>query len=144
MKSVGIRGVVLLVLVFAFAVPVFASQRTGASGYAWLTGFDIGDDGEEIVVAQWSGTFAGELRHAFDGGRAVRAEFTGSVAGLEGSIDMIILKVWGDPAIPGYHGRWVILKGYGELENLRGEGTFQFEDGVPAGPYTGEIHFDPE
>jgi hypothetical protein len=143
MKELGIRGVVLLALVFVFAVPVFASQPTEASGNGWLTGTAI-EDGEEIVIAQWDGTFVGELRHPRYGGRAVRAEFHGEVAGREGDLDMIILKVWGDPTILGYHGRWVIEKGYGELENLRGQGTFKFEDGVPAGPYMGEIHFDPE
>jgi hypothetical protein len=57
---------------------------------------------------------------------------------------MIILKAWGDPAVKGYHGRWVILGGDGELQNLRGQGTFWFEnyDPLPSGPYEGEIHFD--
>ena len=144
MRSLGIRGVVLLVVAFAFAVPVLASTPTEASGHGWLTAVIEGPDGELIAVGQWDGTFVGELRHTISGGRAVKAEFVGSVDGREGTLDMIILKVWGDPAIPGYHGRWVILKGYGELENLRGEGIFHFEGGVPAGPYTGEIHFDPE
>jgi hypothetical protein len=145
MRSLGIRGVVLLVVVLAFAVPVFASAPTDASGYGWLTGVTE-EDGELIAEGQWEGTFDGVLRHPIAGGRAVWAEFDGTVAGRDGTLDMLILKVWGDPATPGYHGKWVILKGYGGLQNLRGQGTFTFEtyDPAPAGPYEGEIHFDPD
>lgn len=146
MKSIGFRAVVLLVVVFLFAVPAFASPPTEASGYGRLTALIEGSDGERIAIGQWEGTFDGELRHTISGGRAVRAEFEGRVAGREGTLDMLILKVWGDPAIAGYHGVWVILDGDGELQNLRGQGTFVFEnyDPLPAGPYTGEIHFDPD
>jgi hypothetical protein len=146
MKNLGIRGVVLLVLVLGVAVPVFASPPTGASGYGWLTGLEVGPDGGLIAVAQWDGTFVGELKHPLGGGRAVRAEFVGSVGGREGTLDMLILKVWGDPTTPGYHGKWVILGGDGELQSLRGQGAFTFDsyNPAPAGPYEGQIHFDPQ
>ena len=145
MKSLGIRGVVLLVLVFAFVVPAFASTPTEASGDGWLVAV-IEEDGELIAVGQWDGTFVGELRHAIGGGRAVKADFVGSVDGREGTLEMLILKAWGDPTIPGFHGKWVILSGEGELENLRGQGTFFFDsyNPLPAGPYEGQIHFDPD
>lgn len=143
MKNLGVRGMVLLVSVLALAVPAFASPPTEASGYGWLTGVATGPGGELIVIAQWDGTFQGELRHAISDRRAVRGESVGSVAGREGSLDILIPRAWGDPAIPGYHGKWVILGGEGELQNLRGQGTFFF-DSPGAGPYEGQIHFDPD
>jgi hypothetical protein len=144
MKKLSIGGVVLLMV--ALAMPVFASTPTEASGNGWLTDLIEGADGELIAVGQWEGTFKGEIKHAISGGRAVKAEFVGSVAGLEGTLEMLILKVWGDSAIAGYHGKWVILSGTGELENLRGQGTFFFDNynPLPSGPYEGQIHFDPD
>jgi hypothetical protein len=144
MKKLGIRGTLLLLVAFAFAVPAFASTSTEASGYAEVTAWSQDPSGNLVASVNWTGTFEGTLTHTFSEGRADAATFKGCVAGRCGTLDMLIVRTWGDPAIPGYHGRWVIRSGSEGLETLRGQGTFVLESFAPvAGPYGGQIHFDP-
>lgn len=144
MKSLGIRSVVLLVVVLAFAVPAFASPPTEAEGPMWVTGTYQDPDGEWIIVGQMDGTFVGEIEHPMNpDGRATVMDFVGSVDGREGTLQMRITWLRGDPDIRGNQGVWVILSGEGELENLHGQGTFYMVD-FPFGQYQGQIHFDPD
>lgn len=145
MKKLGVRGVVLLVVAFAFAVPAFASPPTGASGYAEVTNWSMDPDGNLVAEVSWTGTFEGMLTHTLSNGRADDAVFEGCVADRCGTLEVRILTTWGDPSIPGFHGKWVILSGSDGLETLRGQGTFFLDNYDPvAGPYEGQIHFDPD
>jgi hypothetical protein len=145
MRSLGIRGVMLLVVALAFATPALARQSTEASGNVEITALGVDPGGNLVAEVNFSGTFEGTLTHTFANGRAGDAVFEGCVDGQCGTLTMRILLMWGDESIPGFHGRWVILTGADGLETLRGEGTFVLKDGVPpSGPYGGWIHFDPE
>ena len=145
MKKLGIRGMLLLLVAFAFAVPAFASTPTEASGYAEVTAWGQDPNGNPVAQVKWTGTFEGTLTHTLSQGRADTATFEGCVADRCGTLDMLIVRTWGDPAIPGNHGKWVIRDGSEGLETLHGEGTFTLESFVPvAGPYEGQIHFDPK
>jgi hypothetical protein len=145
MRSFAVRGVALLVVVLAFAVPAFASPPTEASGNAVVTMWDVDPGGNLVAEVSWTGTFEGTLTHTMTNGRADNAVFEGCVDARCGTLNMRILVTWGDPAIPGYHGKWVVLNGFGELEALRGQGTFFLNSYDPVGgPYEGQIHFDPD
>ena len=144
MKSLAIRGVVLLVIALAFAVPAFASQPTEAEGRTVVTEWDF-SSGRPVATVEWTGTFEGVMTHTLSEGRADMAVFVGWVDGRFGTLDMLILRTWGDAGIPGLRGDWVILSGTGGLETLRGQGSFVLDSFDPVGgPYQGQIHFDPE
>jgi hypothetical protein len=143
----GIRGVVLLVVVFVFAVPVFASPSTQASGYAEVIMWSEDSEGNLVAEVAWIGTFEGTVTHTFSDGRADRVEFDGCIAEANrcGILNMLIVRTKGDQSVPGFEGNWVILSGSGGLESLRGEGTFSLSSFDPlGGPYEGNIHFDPD
>lgn len=146
MKSLGIRGVVLLVLVFAFSVPVFASQPTEASGYSDPPSWIPTEDGL-MAVATFHGTFEGVLSHIVADGRASEASFQGSVDGRYGELEMVLVTQKGlEPRTPGLEGKWTILGGSDDLETVRGQGTFVIAPS-PTGLiliYEGQIHFDPD
>ncbi len=64
--------------------------------------------------------------------------FTGEVEGRTGTVAFrVVGTVVGDSV----QGQFTILRGTAELENLRGQGTFEVT-GV-SGTYSGQIHFDP-
>lgn len=147
MKRIGFRAVVLLVVVFVFAVPVFASPPTQASGAAEVTMWSEDSEGNLVAEVVWTGTFEGTLTHTFSEGRADTAEFNGCIAETNrcGILNMLIVRTKGDQSVPGFEGNWVILSGSGGLESLRGEGTFTLTSFDPlGGPYEGSIHFDPD
>lgn len=143
MKSLMIRGVVLLVLVLAFAVPAFASRPTEITGYATVINWDFSGD-MPIATVEYTGRLQGTLTHIFSEGRADKAVFEGCVDEVYcGTLDMLILRTWGDPTMPGLRGHWVILGGTEGLETLHGQGTFVLDSFEPVGgPYEGQIHFE--
>lgn len=65
--------------------------------------------------------------------------FTGSVDGKTGTLEM---KITGKSAnFTKWHGKWTILSGSDELENLRGHGTWR---GAPGDlTYKGHVYFEP-
>lgn len=145
MKGLGVRGLVLLVAVFAFAVPVFASTPMDASGYSDAAEWIPTDDGL-MAVADFHGTFEGVLSHIVSDGRASRASFQGSVDGHYGELEMFLVTQKGlDPWAPGLEGKWTILYGSDDLEAVRGQGTFVIVPGATGLMliYEGQIHFDP-
>jgi hypothetical protein len=145
MKSLGIRGVVLLVLVLAFAVPAFASQPMPASGFSDNAVWIPTDDGL-MAVADFHGTFEGVLSHIVSDGRASEASFQGCVDGRCGELEMILVTQKGlDPLARGHEGKWVVLQGTGDLDTLRGQGTFVIQGSFPNLTlyYEGNYHFDP-
>jgi hypothetical protein len=136
---------VLLVMALAFVVPASASTPTWASGDVEITDWTYDDSGNDVAIVKWSGTFEGTLTHTFSEGRADTAEFEGFVEGRYGTLTMLILPTKFDQSVPGFEGRWMILGGTEGLQTLRGQGTFVLNSFDPvAGPYGGQIHFDPE
>ncbi len=70
-----------------------------------------------------------------------------TVEGKEGSF--VMHTVGGKPLGEDWFGQWVIISGTGELEDLRGQGTWGgpgFDPSTPTVPgyiwYEGQIHFD--
>ena len=144
MKSLAIRGVVLLVLASAFAVPAFASPSTSMSETTMIANLVTGEQ-------EWIGDFAGTLVHPVSEGRAGRAYFSGCVADGEGErcgdLVMLLVVQWAQyPWAPGLEGKWVILEGSGDLETLRGQGNFVIDWSPPLMTLTmnGQYHFDPD
>ena len=104
---------------------------------------------------RWEGTFVGtstdvykvtiDSTGAWDmGGMAL---FDGVVDGREGSLVIWFLGRRPD-AEADWLGKWVILRGIGELTNIRGEGTWRGQGAPEIGvegsvDYSGKIHFDP-
>jgi len=103
-------------------IPTVVAERTAGCN----TFLDTTEEGI------WDGTFVGE---SFEVGNVVihcngRLGFMAivtfdevTVDGKVGSLQMSVNGVNQDPAI-GWVGHWVVLSGSGELENLRGNGTF--------------------
>jgi hypothetical protein len=140
MKSLGIRGVVLLVVVFAFAVPAFASPPSAMSETTMVANLETGE-------GTFTGDFVGTLEHIYTEGRADRAYFNGCVGDRCGEFEMLLVLQWAlYPWAPGLEGKWVILDGSGDLETLRGQGTFVVDVSYPILTMTldGQYHFDPD
>jgi hypothetical protein len=98
--------------------------------------------GEGIVTGDWEGT----LEHFYTDGRADRALFVGCVGDRCGGFEMLLVLQWAmDPWAPGHEGNWAILEGTGDLENIRGQGTFVVDLEFPILTMTldGQYHFDP-
>jgi hypothetical protein len=139
MKSLGIRGLVLLVVVLAFAVPAFASPPNPVSATVVA----------DLITMEGTvtGTFEGTLEHIYTEGRADRAHFSGCVDDRCGELEMLLVLQWIlEPWAPGLEGKWVILDGSGDLESLRGQGTFVVDLDFPILTMTldGQYHFDPD
>ena len=115
----------------------------------WDWGF-IGDE-----VATWTGTFEGESYDVFlvwFGPSGIEGDwyvigkiyFEGTVNGKSGSL--VMLFIGERPAGEEWYGHWMILRGKGDLANLRGHGTW-WGPGAPGpgeeGPleYSGTIYF---
>jgi len=115
----------------------------------WDWGF-LGDE-----VATWTGTFEGESYDVFlvwFGPSGIEGDwyvigkiyFEGTVDGKSGSL--VMLFIGERPAGEEWYGHWMILRGKGDLANLRGHGTW-WGPGAPGpgeeGPleYSGTIYF---
>lgn len=115
----------------------------------WDWGF-LGDE-----VATWTGTFEGNSYDVFlvwFGPSGIEGDwyvigkiyFEGTVDGKSGSL--VMLFVGERPAGEEWYGHWMILRGKGDLANLRGYGTW-WGPGAPGpgmeGPleYSGKIYF---
>jgi hypothetical protein len=124
-------------------IPTIISER-------WANGNQFCDGVEDSI---WTGTFSGTsydtftvIKHDADPGPPSFVNVIG-VINFEGNVgdkngELVIKfvgKKTGEPLE--WYGTWVILSGSGELENLRGQGTWW-------GPsmdldYAGKIHFKP-
>ena len=104
---------------------------------------------------EWKGTFDGKSKDVYSGvilstgawNAGGVALFDGAVGNRKGTLVIWFLGKRPD-AEADWSGKWVILRGTGELANLRGEGTW-WGKGAPAVgergyvDYSGKIHFDP-
>ena len=90
----------------------------------------------------------------FDGGEIVGWDFRWYTAIatfeyfiVDGKSGGLVMRLHGKSGEPGteWSGKWVILKGTGELEGIHGQGTWSGL-GWPVGniPYEGWIHFEPD
>jgi len=155
MLSAGLL-VCLVALLSTLSTAVHATPPTPASGdwtytpriidERWADG-NLFRYGEEDSV--WHGTFEGESDDVFtvvihpSGFRNVKGliYFDGAVNGEEGTL-VIRFVGEGTPPPVTWSGQWVILRGTGELENLRGQGIWW---GPPRDvDYLGQIHFEPD
>jgi hypothetical protein len=162
-KKISVLVLCCITLLSALLIPVIhATKATPASG-TWVytpspistrwAGSNFIVDGQEDSI--WTGTFDGT---SYDKFTVVKHDaypdpnfprfvnvigvinFEGKVGDNEGTLVIkFVGKLTGDPLL--WHGTWVILSGTGDLENLRGRGTWY-------GPsrnlvYDGYIHFEP-
>jgi hypothetical protein len=162
----------MVTLLFTLSTPVHATTPIPVSGTLDYT-FTITDiwvaDGNTFIEATekevWTGNFSGTAQSVF---RVVifssgfwnvwlRSNFTGEVDGKSGTmvIQLVGKRTWWDEERFWWYGQWVILSGTGELENLRGRGTWWgpgyegVDEEIPEIPgerpdiyYEGEIHFN--
>src|SRR3989442_7603908 len=96
-----------------------------------LTGTLVGTTSEDVTIivnlSTGQGTLSGLLF------------FTGTANGVSGTA---VLKLVGIVNVPTIQGSFAIISGDGGLANLRGQGTFVFDNAFIGGAYTGQIHFD--
>lgn len=140
MTGLGIRGVVLLVVVLAFAVPAFASPPSEITEATMVADLEKGE-------GTFTGDFEGTFEHIYSDGRADRAYFKGCVEDRCGEFEMLLVVQWAlYPWAPGLEGKWAILNGSEGLENLRGQGTFVIDVNYPilTLELDGQYHFDPD
>ena len=128
------KSLSLVLLVFllaaALAVPVYATQPAPVAGSFVILVPRTG--GCEIlgVHGYFEGTLAECVRGA--GGSSV-GYFEGTAGGYEGTLVFNLVSFGRNDM-----GQWTILRGTGELANLRGQGM-SYTDGT----YDGQVHFDP-
>jgi hypothetical protein len=118
-------------------VPVMLPPTKVAGSNAFIASTDVGT---------WTGTLEGEsvesyvlVAHKKHGTYQGLMEFTGEV---EGKFGTLIIKTNGSGPMPvpeDWTGRWVILSGTGDLENLHGQGTWAGD--LPNLLYEGKVHF---
>jgi hypothetical protein len=125
-------GLTLLVFLLSAAliVPVNATKPAPVSG-----SFEIivpRTDGCEIlqVYGYFEGTLAECLRASH--GASV-GYFSGTAGGYAGTLEFNLVPFGRNDL-----GQWTILKGTGDLANLRGKGLSYID-----GTYDGQVHFDP-
>jgi len=145
----------IVTLLSTLSTAVHATPPTTASG-EWTytpTPIDIRyADGNTFIhgeeVSTWTGTFLGAsydvftvIRHEKIWNVEGLIDFTGTVNGKSGTLVILFVGKLTPP--PGeWSGEWVILSGTGDLENLRGQGTWW---GPPKDvDYSGKMHFDPD
>lgn len=161
---------VIVVFLFSFATPIQAGPPETASGLFTYYGLSAEERwaGCNLFLtiteyAVWEGTFTGV---SLDEGKAVGyCHGSWSVDDWSWSVNEIMtfeevvvdgksgglkLSIVGSrPAgVAEWYGHWVILKGSGELKNLRGQGSWWgpgAPDPVSPGTiyYDGNYHFDP-
>lgn len=151
-------------LMVATAVPAQAAPPMDAAGlWQYLpTVVGVRDAGCNQFVSStehgiWTGTFVGESTEVgqvsfhCNGHVNFKAIVTFeevTVDGRTGSLEMTVNGILPDPTDPDWQGHWTIQNGTGELEQLRGHGTFDGPGYNPAQPdrygdiyYEGKIHF---
>ena len=65
--------------------------------------------------------------------------FSGTANGVPGTA---VLHLVGVVNVPTIQGSFAIIRGDGGLANLRGQGTFVFDNAFIGGTYSGQVHFD--
>ena len=165
MRKVSITALFLIVFLFALTTAVQAGPPSNASG-VWLytpygTGMRLAGCNTHATTFEESiwqdGTFVGTSTE--DGRVTIHCAGNWSfkatvlfdhveVNGREGTLEMTVNGSRPD-AMADWFGHWTITDGGGDLENLRGQGTF-WGPGAPAQgvqgeiTYEGQIHFEPE
>ena len=159
MRKVSIALMILIILVFLFAITlsVQAGPPGSASGLWLYTPYIVSvreaDCNTHLTTFEESiwqdGTFVGTSTEdarviihcagnwSFQG--TVDFDYV-EVDGRSGTLEMSVNGSRPD-ATADWFGHWVITDGGGELENLRGQGTF-WGPGAPAPGVQGEIHYD--
>jgi hypothetical protein len=123
-----------------------------------ITGTKVADGNLFIYATEdeiWVGDLAGTSQAAFrveiftEGFWNVwlRSTFTGTVQDKSGTmvIQLVGKRTMWDSERFWWSGQWVIISGTGELENLRGQGTWWGPGFGAVGPdifYSGQIHFN--
>ncbi len=96
-----------------------------------LTGTLAGTTSEDVTIilnlSTGQGTLSGLLF------------FTGTANGVPGTA---VLKLVGVVNVPTIQGSFAIISGDDGLANLRGQGTFVFDNAFIGGTYSGQVHFD--
>ncbi len=96
-----------------------------------LTGTLAGTTSEDVTIivnlSTGKGTLSGLLF------------FTGTANGVSGTA---VLQLVGVVDVPSIQGSFIIISGDGGLANLRGQGTFVFDNAFIGGTYSGQVHFD--
>lgn len=148
--------VVMFVSLIAIALPVNAGPPQHAEGiWQWTSSIlETRDAGcnEFLTIeedAVWTGTFDGTSReegvvvvHCSGNKLSYNVIVNFEQVTVEGKSGTLVMSVNATRFIPSaWLGRWVIIGGTGELENLRGQGTFQGKRGTA--DYEGDIHFEP-
>ena len=155
---------VVVVFLLTFLTPIQAGPPETASGYFlyYGTGAEAREAGCNLFlsiteIAEWFGTFAGwsedegkAVLHC-NGDWSVNEIMTFEEVIVDGKTGGLILSIVGSrPAgIDDWYGHWVILKGTGDLANLRGQGNW-YGPGAPDPfspgfiEYDGKYHFDPK
>jgi len=149
-----------ITLLSAFLIPAIHATKATPAGGTWVytpspistrwAGSNFIVDGQEDSI--WTGTFVGTSYDTFtvvkhdaypdpNFPRFVNVigviNFVGKVGDIEGTLEILFVGVkWEE-----WRGTWVILGGTGDLENLRGRGTWYGPGGNLL--YDGKIHFDP-
>lgn len=96
-----------------------------------LTGTLVGTTSEDVTIIVNLSTGAGTL--------SGRLFFTGTAAGVQGTLT---LQLVGTVSVPSIQGEFTIINGGGGLATLRGQGSFVFPNAFIGGTYSGEVHFD--
>lgn len=164
MRKVTLTLMILLALLFAITLTVQAGAPEDASG-TWLytpyimgvrqagcnthlTTFEesIWQDGTFVGTSTEDGTVIIHCAGNWSFHATVDFDFV-EVNGRSGTLEMTVNGSRPD-ATADWFGHWTITGGGGELENLRGHGTF-WGPGAPAPgvqgtiDYAGSIHFEP-
>lgn len=157
-KMLSKIGVAVAALLLVSASAVTAGAPTEASG-EWLylpsvvgmrtAGCNTFLDTTEVGI--WSGTFVGESAEVGNvvihcngrlGFNATVSFDSVTVGGKTGPLEMRANGVKASPEAD-WVGHWVILSGSGELENLRGNGTFWGPGWLESDPTAyGQIYYD--
>ena len=151
--------VCIIAVLFSQSLVAYAKPPMTVSGTFDYT-FEITDtreaNGNLFVYATedevWTGDFEGTAQAVFRVGMFrsgfwnvwLRSTFTGTVLGKEGTL--VIQLVGKKLGVEDWNGHWVIISGTGELEGLRGRGTWWGPGFDAPGPdiyYAGKVHFEP-
>lgn len=161
-RSLLLITVLMIALLSTLSTPVYAGPPTPAEGlWQYLpTILDARVAGGNTFlttseIGQWTGTFSGgsiEAGHVvihsagFTHFKAIVSFASVTVDNRMGSLEM---RVNGSRPYAGaeWEGRWAITEGTGELEGLRGQGTWWGPGAPRPGEwgdiyYSGNVHFD--